>query len=103
MVSLRLWAHARRILCETESMTSMAGPQPQAITLFPPQQALLQALLRQSSCPQALALRAQIVLGAAAAQRNETLAQALGCSLPTVRKWRNRWAAVQAQLAAVEN
>jgi len=84
-------------------MTSMAGPQPQAITLSPPQHALLEALLRQSSCPQALALRARIVLGAAAAQRNETLAQALGCSLPTVRKWRGRWAAAEAQLAAVED
>jgi transposase len=81
----------------------MTGPQPQAITLSPPQHALLEALLRQSSCPQALALRARIVVGAAAAQRNETLAQALGCSLPTVRKWRARWAAAQAQLAAVEN
>lgn len=81
----------------------MPGPQPQAITLSLPQQELLQALLRQSSCPQALALRIRIVMGAAAAQRNETLAQALGCSLPTVRKWRNRWAAAQAQLAAVED
>ena len=81
----------------------MAGPQPQAITLSSPQQALLEALLRQSRCPQALALRVKIVLGAAASQRNEPLAQALGCSLPTVRKWRARWAAAQSQLAAVEN
>jgi putative transposase len=81
----------------------MAGPQPQAIILSSPQHALLEALLRQSSCPQALALRTRIVLGAAAAQPNETLAQALSCSLPTVRKWRGRWAAAQAQLAAVEN
>lgn len=81
----------------------MAGPQPQAITLSGPQQVILEALLRQSTCPQALALRAQIVLGAAAGQRNEPLAQALSCSLPTVRKWRRRWAAAQSQLAAVEN
>ena len=81
----------------------MAGPQPQLITLSNPQQALLEALLRQSSCPQALALRVRIVLEAAAGQRNNALAQALACSLPTVRKWRGRWAAAQAQLAAVEH
>lgn len=81
----------------------MAGPQPQPITLSVPQQALLEALLRQASCPQALALRARIVLGAASGQRNEQVAQALDCSLPTVRKWRRRWAAAEAQLAAVEH
>jgi transposase len=81
----------------------MTGPQPQAITLSAPQQALLEALLRQTSCPQALALRARIVLGAASGQRNERLAQALSCSLPTVRKWRRRWAEAEAQLAAVEH
>ena len=81
----------------------MSGPQPRAITLSAPQQTLLEALVRQSSCPQALALRARIVLGAAAGQRNEHLAQALSCSLPTVRKWRGRWAAATAQLAVVEH
>ena len=44
----------------------------------------------------------QIVLGAAAGQRNDALAQALACSLPTVRKWRRRWAEAEAPLAAVE-
>ena len=81
----------------------MAGPQPQAVTLSDLQQLLLEALLRQTSCPQALALRVRIVLGAAAGQRNEALAQALGCSLPTVRKWRARWAEAEAKLAAVEH
>jgi putative transposase len=81
----------------------MAGPQPQPITLSVPQQALLEALLRQARCPQALALRARVVLGAASGQRNEHLAQTLDCSLPTVRKWRRRWAAAEAQLAAVEH
>ena len=80
----------------------MTGPQPQVVTLSLPQQALLEGLLRQSSCPQALALRVQIVLGAAGGQRNDALALALDCSLPTVRKWRARWAEAEAQLAAVE-
>jgi len=81
----------------------MAGPQPQAVTLSTPQQLLLEALLRQTSCPQALALRVRIVLGAAAGQRNDALVQLLDCSRPTVRKWRRRWAEAEAQLAAVEH
>ena len=80
----------------------MPGPQPQAVTLSVPQQQVLESLLRQQSCPQALALRVRIVLGAGTGQPNEALAQALACSLPTVRKWRRRWAAAEAQLAAVE-
>jgi transposase len=80
----------------------MAGPRPQAVTLSAPQHLLLEALLRQHSCPQALALRLRIVLGAASGQSNDALAHALACSLPTVRTWRRRWAAAEAQLAAVE-
>jgi transposase len=49
-----------------------------------------------------LALRLRIVLGAAAGQRNEALAEVLACSLPTVRKWRRRRAEAEAHLAAVE-
>jgi putative transposase len=44
----------------------------------------------------------RIILGAAAGHPNEALAQALACSLPTVRKWRRRWAEAEAQLAVVE-
>ena len=76
----------------------MAGPQPLAILVTPPQQAVLEGLLRQHSCPQALALRARIVLAAATGQRNEPLAQHLGCTPKTVRKWRARWAAAEGQL-----
>lgn len=80
----------------------MAGPQPRAITVSPPQQAVLERLLRQHSCPQALALRVPIVLGAATGRRNEPLAAQLACSPLTVRKWRARWAAAEARLAAAE-
>lgn len=81
----------------------MAGPQPEhVIAVSPPQQAVLEALQRQTSCPQALALRVRIVLGAASGQRNGPLAMALGCSRPTVRTWRARWAAAEAQLATAE-
>ncbi len=80
----------------------MAGPLPLSITVTPPQQAILEGLVRQHSCPQALALRIRIVLGAAAGLRNEPLARQLHCTPTTIRKWRARWAAAEAQLAATE-
>jgi putative transposase len=80
----------------------MAGPQPIAISLSAPQQAVLERLLRQHSCPQALALRVRIVLGAATGLRNEVLASGLSCSPTTVRKWRARWAEAESRLAAAE-
>ena len=46
-------------------------------TVSPAQQAVLAALLRRSACPQALALRVRIILGAAVGQRNEPLARQL--------------------------
>ena len=79
----------------------MAGPLPLAVTVTPPQQAVLEGLLRQHSCPQMLALRARIVLAAATGQRNVPLAHDLGCTPKTVTKWRARWAAAEAQLAAL--
>ncbi len=81
----------------------MAGPLPLAITVSPPQQAVLEALLRQHSTPQTLALRVRIVLAAARGRRNLPLAHDLACSLKTVIKWRARWAAAEAQLAALED
>jgi len=80
----------------------MAGPQPIAIAVSAPQQAVLERLLRQHSCPQALALRVRIVLGAATGLRNEPLATRRSCSPTTVRKWRARWAAAESRLAAAE-
>lgn len=78
------------------------GPLPAPITVSPAQQAVLTSLLRRSSCPQALALRVQIVLAAAAGQRNEPLARHLGCTPNTARKWRARWVAAEACLAAAD-
>ena len=76
------------------------GPAPAPVMVSPAQQAVLAALLRRSSCPQALALRVRIVLGAAAGQRTEPLARQEGCTPNTARKWRARWAAAAPHLAA---
>jgi homeodomain-containing protein len=80
----------------------LAGPLPLPITVSPLQQAVLEGLLRQHSTPQTLALRVRIVLAAATGQRNVPLAHDLGCTPKTVIKWRARWAAAAAHLAAVD-
>ena len=80
----------------------MPGPQPQSITISPPQQAILDRLLRQHSSPQALVRRIQIVLAAAAGVPNEQIAQHLGCSPKTARRWRARWAPAQPDRAATD-
>ncbi len=78
------------------------GPTPAPIAVSSAQHAVLTALLRRSSCPQALALRVRIVLGAAAGRRTEPLARRLGCAPNTVRKWRSRWLAAEAHLAVAD-
>jgi hypothetical protein len=81
----------------------LAGPLPRPITVSPPQQAVLEGLLRQHSTPQALALRVRIVLAAATGMRNVPLARDLACTPKTVIKWRARWAAAESKLAALEH
>lgn len=80
----------------------MTGPQPVPLSVTPAQQTVLERLLRQHTCPQALVRRGKIVLAAAAGQRNEQIGRQLHCSPTTVRLWRRRWAEAQAQLLAVE-
>lgn len=80
----------------------MSRPQPRSITVSPPQREILERLLRQHSCPQALALRARIVLRAADGARVEPLAVELRCAPLAVQKWRDRWAEAEAPLAAAE-
>jgi transposase len=76
----------------------MPGPQPKyVITLTPEQEVRLQ---RVSSCymaPFAIVQRAQIVLYAFQypAWTNATIAQRLGCSVTTVKRWRRRWQATE--------
>ena len=52
----------------------------------------LEALTRAGSTPQKVALRARIVLGAAAGQSNSEVARTLDTSRPTVLLWRARYA-----------
>lgn len=51
----------------------------------------LEQLLRRTTTPQQIALRAKIILQAAKGSSNVEIAQALGVSLEMSRLWRRRW------------
>ena len=51
----------------------------------------LEKLLRCSSTSQQLAMRAKIILRAAAGENHGEIARGLGISKDTSRLWRNRW------------
>lgn len=76
----------------------MARPYPQQISVSSEQRTILERLVRQASCPQALARRTRIVLAAAAGTHNQQIASELGCAFNTVRLWRRRWAEGTEQL-----
>ena len=81
----------------------MPGPCPIPIGITHAQRAVLTGLLRRPSCPQGLAQRIAIVVGAAGGQGNAPLARQLACAEATVTKWRGRWAAASADLLAVDD
>ena len=80
----------------------MSGPAALPIMVTPPQQVALERIVRRHTSSQALVRRAQIILAAASGDQNDVLARRLGCTRKTVRIWRARWAAAEAQLALVE-
>jgi transposase len=72
----------------------MPGPRPKyAITLTPEQEMWLQQVSTCYMAPFAIVQRAQLLLYAFRhpAWANATIAQRLGCSVTTVRRWRWRW------------
>src|SRR5512144_550595 len=72
-------------------MTSR-GPRPIEITLSVAEREQLERWARRRKSAQGLALRSRIVLGCAGGENNTRLARRLGVSVPTVRKWRGRFA-----------
>ncbi len=76
----------------------MRGPKPtHPITLTAEEAKQLQQLIRAHTTPQALAVRARIILRAYEhpEQNNQQIALALGTTDRTVRKWRGRWVATR--------
>jgi transposase len=68
------------------------GPRPAPITLTDDERGKLTDWSRRPTSAQRLALRANIVLAAAAGRSNTAIAADLRITLPTVRKWRTRFA-----------
>ena len=69
----------------------MRGPKPLTLTLTADTRADLEALVRRHTVAQQIALRGRIVLAAADGLNNAQIARHLDVSLPTVRRWRERW------------
>jgi putative transposase len=66
------------------------------------QQAILQTLTRSSTCSQALAHRARMILSAFQGLSNEQIAEQVECERHAVGPWRHRWADAFDRLVLVE-
>src|SRR4051794_36534199 len=81
---------------------TMSGPRPPAVTLPARQRAILERLARRATSEQRLVRRVRIVLAAADGRNNDQIARQFGLDRETVQRWRTRWLAAAAPLAAVE-
>jgi transposase len=73
----------------------MRGPKPVTLDLTAAERHELDQVIRRHSTPQQIAVRARIVLAAAAGLRNSQIARQRGISVDTVRLWRHRWLGLQ--------
>ena len=78
----------------------MAGPSVRPIVLTETQRCILEGVVRRTHCPQALAVRARVVLAAAEGLDNSQIARRLDCHRDLARRWRARFAAAQPGWAA---
>jgi transposase len=69
----------------------MRGLKPLPLTLTAEERHDLEALVRRHTTAQPIALRGRIVLAAAEGCNNAEIARACTVSVPTVRRWRERW------------
>src|SRR3712207_9512625 len=75
---------------------AMRGPKPEPLVLTDAARVALEQLERRHTTPQQLALRARIVLAAAAGRNTAEIARDLDISLDMARLWRRRWLALAA-------
>jgi transposase len=89
-----------------QEVTEMPTPKPVSLNLTEAERAELERLVKRHRVGQQIALRAQIVLAAAAGKSNSQIAQELQVSREMVRLWRERWLRLQpiplADLSAAE-
>jgi len=72
-------------------------PRTRQLILSENQRQILEALVRRTHCPQAIAIRAKIVLAADEGLGMTQIGQNLGCSRDLARRWRDRFTAGQAR------
>lgn len=70
-------------------------PKLPAIVLRETERLLLESLVRRSTCPQAVAIRAKVVLAAADGLGVVAIAHRAGCSRELARRWRGRYRLAQ--------
>lgn len=80
----------------------MPGPSPQRIRVSPPQQRVLEQIVRRQTSTQQQARRATIILVAASGANNEEVGRQVGVIEDTARLWRGRWAERAEALLAAE-
>ena len=74
----------------------MRGPKPPPIDLSEADRAALETLVRRRRTGQQVALRARMILAAAAGLNNAQIGRQFGVEADTVRRWRGRWLRLQA-------
>jgi transposase len=74
----------------------VSGPKPPAVQLADAERQELEKLVKRHSTEQQIALRARIVLAAAAGQGNAQIGRELQVTVDTARLWRQRWLELQA-------
>lgn len=73
----------------------MPIPRATEVNLSDPERQGLEKLVKRHQVGQQIALRARIVLAAAAGQKNKEIVQQYQVTADTVRLWRNRWVKLQ--------
>ena len=73
----------------------MSGPKPPEVELSTEERSELERLVRGHTTGQQVALRARIVLAAAAGLNNAQVARSLEIEVETARQWRQRWLGVR--------
>jgi putative transposase len=80
----------------------MTVPQAEAIRVTERQRRVLEQVVRASTSPQGVAMRARVVLAAAGGMSNRRMATELGVTRNMAHAWRGRWAAASDALEAAE-
>lgn len=70
-------------------------PDTRRLVLSANQRRILESLVRRTHCPQAIALRARVVLAADQGQGMTGIGRKVGCSRELARRWRDRFADAQ--------